>query len=247
MGVTWQLRHGVTFDNTGYATTIHLYRTIVKHNNLLIASVDFESTYLSSDGGYTWAPFNTGIISDWTFVDLAIHGSYLWGIRDFFGNAYRRPLTDIVTDVAQTGGHVTAYGLCQNYPNPFNPTTTIRFTIAGVVALSGASSSGVEGPGEPRPGTANSGTEGTEALGAGKAGSGVSGLGSRVVKLSVYDILGREVAVLVDGLMEAGYHEVTFDAKGLSSGTYFYRITTGDPSVRSGQGFVETKKMQLVR
>jgi hypothetical protein len=47
---------------------------------------------------------------------------------------------------------------------------------------------------------------------------------SSVVRLSVYDILGREVSVLVNERREAGVHEVKLDTRGLSSGIYFYRM-----------------------
>ncbi|MBU0520013.1 T9SS type A sorting domain-containing protein, partial [bacterium] len=47
------------------------------------------------------------------------------------------------------------------------------------------------------------------------------------VLLSVYDIQGREVARLVDGYRDAGVHEVTFDAAGLASGVYLYRLEAG--------------------
>jgi len=60
-----------------------------------------------------------------------------------------------------------------------------------------------------------------------------------VVKLVVYDVLGREVRVLVDGVREAGMHEVVFDASTLPSGTYLYRLETPEGS------FVRT--MQLVK
>lgn len=50
---------------------------------------------------------------------------------------------------------------------------------------------------------------------------------SRVV-LKVYDLLGREVAHVVDRQYQPGVYEVTFDAAGLSSGLYFYRIQMGD-------------------
>jgi hypothetical protein len=53
-------------------------------------------------------------------------------------------------------------------------------------------------------------------------------------RLSVYDVLGREVAVLVDGNVEAGTHSATFDARGLSAGTYVYRLTVGS-EVRTGR------------
>ena len=59
------------------------------------------------------------------------------------------------------------------------------------------------------------------------------------VTLKVYDILGREVATLVDGQQSAGPHLATFDAKGLPSGVYFYRLTAGN--------LVETRKMELLK
>jgi hypothetical protein len=57
--------------------------------------------------------------------------------------------------------------------------------------------------------------------------------------LKIYDMAGKEVAQLVNGNMNAGSHEFNFDAKGLSSGVYFYTLQSGD--------FVETKKMNLVK
>jgi hypothetical protein len=47
------------------------------------------------------------------------------------------------------------------------------------------------------------------------------------VSLKVYDILGREIKTLVDGIQKAGMHTITFNASGLSSGVYFYRLTAG--------------------
>jgi len=46
------------------------------------------------------------------------------------------------------------------------------------------------------------------------------------VSLVVYDIMGREVAVLVSGMLTAGRHDASFDASDLPSGTYIYRLTT---------------------
>ena len=49
---------------------------------------------------------------------------------------------------------------------------------------------------------------------------------SAQVKLVVYDVLGRQVRVLVDGAYKAGTHEVIFEAGDLPSGTYLYRLET---------------------
>ncbi len=59
------------------------------------------------------------------------------------------------------------------------------------------------------------------------------------VSLKVYDVLGREVATLVNEQQEVGAYSVTFNANALSSGIYFYRLQAGN--------FVATKKMMLVK
>ncbi len=59
------------------------------------------------------------------------------------------------------------------------------------------------------------------------------------VSLKVYDMLGREVATLVDEFKPAGSYEATFDAGSLSSGVYLYKLTTGD--------FIQTKKLILMK
>jgi hypothetical protein len=71
----------------------------------------------------------------------------------------------------------------------------------------------------------------------------VQGTGNSFVRLSVYDILGQEVARLVDGPQVAGEHSVVFNARGLSSGTYHYRLTVFDGK----QTLVDTKSMMLVK
>jgi uncharacterized delta-60 repeat protein len=48
------------------------------------------------------------------------------------------------------------------------------------------------------------------------------------MNLSVYDISGRQVAILVDGWRQAGVHDVTFDGSRLPSGVYLYRLQAGD-------------------
>ncbi len=57
--------------------------------------------------------------------------------------------------------------------------------------------------------------------------------------IKVYDVLGREVAVILDAVSEAGSHAVYFDASSLSGGVYFYTLISGDYSV--------TKRMILIK
>jgi hypothetical protein len=59
------------------------------------------------------------------------------------------------------------------------------------------------------------------------------------VKLVIYDVLGQVAAEFAKKAMNAGYHEITFDASHLSSGIYFYKLEAGD--------FVNVKKMMLLK
>jgi hypothetical protein len=113
------------------------------------------------------------------------------------------------TAVQEEGQAPLTFALYQNFPNPFNPGTTIRYRVAG------------NGPG------------GVD------ANAGDTGPGTRPVKLSVFDILGREVAVLVDENIKPGEHEVRFDGSRLSTGVYFYKLHSGE--------FVQTRRFVLVR
>jgi hypothetical protein len=103
------------------------------------------------------------------------------------------------------------FALEQNYPNPFNPSTKIQFTI--VSAQSGSAS-------------------------AKKTADG-SGGNRQLTTLKVYDVLGREVATLVNEVKEPGTYTVEFNASSLASGVYFYRLTAGS--------YVATQKMILMR
>jgi hypothetical protein len=60
-----------------------------------------------------------------------------------------------------------------------------------------------------------------------------------LVTLKVFDVLGREVATLVNENLQAGTHERTFDAENLASGIYMYRLQAGGRAI--------TRRMLLVR
>lgn len=62
-----------------------------------------------------------------------------------------------------------------------------------------------------------------------------------VVEIALYDVLGRQVSLLIEGEHKAGWHQIELDASrmGLASGLYFYRM--------KGAGFQETRKMMLLK
>jgi hypothetical protein len=99
--------------------------------------------------------------------------------------------------------------LAQNYPNPFNPSTTIRFVIPNEVRNLKDFS------------------------------SQTSRNDNALVSLKVFDVLGNEVAVLVNKNKPAGSYELEFNAAGLSSGVYFYTLTA--------DGLVQKRKMILLQ
>ena len=165
---------------------------------------------LSTDGGASWTDKSTGLpVSSGIYVVSILGNTAYAGPGGF--SIWKRPLSELVTSVPEDGDPRVphAYALLQNYPNPFNPATTIGYTIGGVAALSGALSSGVEGRAYAN------------------------------VRLVVYDVLGREVAVLVDDRRAPGIYEVKFDGSNLASGVYFYRIRAGD--------FVQARKLVLLK
>jgi len=111
-----------------------------------------------------------------------------------------------------------SFTLSQNYPNPFNPSTTIEYEIPRVT---------------PPLIPSREGKEQSNRLARNLLG------GSVLITLKIYDILGREVATLVNKKQNPGNYHVQFDASKLSSGIYYYRLKAGN--------FIETKKMILLR
>ena len=59
------------------------------------------------------------------------------------------------------------------------------------------------------------------------------------VTLSIYNLQGREVAMLINGNMKAGYHSITWNASSNASGVYFVKMLSGE--------YVNTQKLMLVK
>ncbi len=147
-----------------------------------------------------------------------------------------------------------------DFPDEPTDAATITFTKtpAAVAAQGGAplTASGFDFAVAPDTAPAAVGAEGT-AVSTGLVGVAPNPFGTRAtvrfalaeagpVRLAVYDVLGREVAVLTDGPAEAGAHSATFDAAGLPSGAYLVRLEVVDPVSGAG-GTVATQRITLVR
>ncbi|HLG33186.1 MAG TPA: T9SS type A sorting domain-containing protein, partial [Ignavibacteriaceae bacterium] len=68
--------------------------------------------------------------------------------------------------------------------------------------------------------------------------------------LKVFDVLGQEVMTLINNELTAGSHQVDFDASGLNSGVYFYKIEAAGNNPANGTGgtnFSDVKKMILTK
>jgi len=68
-----------------------------------------------------------------------------------------------------------------------------------------------------------------------------------VVTIDIYDILGQRVRTILNEFQKADRYEIDFNAMGLASGVYIYRMKVNDPETSSGQGFIQSKKMVLIK
>lgn len=136
-GINWVPQYRDVINSEGQMVGLGIFRDLVAYGQNLIAAVDSHSLQISHDAGKTWAEFNNGLISDWTFADLAIKPPYIWALTGFFGNAYRFQLSELVTNNTALDVSFNKNLLGQNYPNPARNTTKIKYTIpnAGKVSL----------------------------------------------------------------------------------------------------------------
>ena len=203
-----------------YSSTNNLYLAIDDSVSGTIYLADGNKILLSTDYGNTFNVYKT--------LDSAIVGIYKKPNSDILYAATKYDIFEITSSTIKSIKHlITAlddkcnkvpneFILYQNYPNPFNPTTTIKYSIP-------SSNSPLKG-------------------GAGASLEKAEPWRSGFVKLKVYDILGREVAALVNEYQTAGEHSVQFNTAAnpqLTSGIYFYQLKTGD--------YVSVKKMILIK
>jgi hypothetical protein len=186
------------------------------------------------------------MVSDNTGASLAWAATF-GGEQNVYYGRISYPFTGIEDQVGQP--IPSSFSLSQNYPNPFsagggsafggNPTTTIRFSFP---------SQGISSAKGGQPAAANALRL---AVGGSPRSADLGGAGEgSVVTLKVYDLLGREVATLVNEVKQPGTYTVQWDARlrsansggqasDVASGVYFYRLIAGEHTLQ--------RKMLLLR
>ncbi len=181
------------------------------------------SVIQNGDGGYTIAGQSDSTDGDFLLLRTDVHGGVLWH-RTFGG-----PTWDEAYDIQPTpdGGYIIA-GLTESFGAGGQDVWLVKtgpdpLSAGERPAIHPASYTLSAFPNPFNPAT-------TIAFDLPRAGD---------ISLRVFDLLGREVAVLKDGMMEAGTHQVAFDGSGLGTGIYFARLEAGKSS--------QTKKLMLLK
>ena len=180
-GITWA-------EETSSLENVNCFVAV---NDQLLAGTDDNGVYLSGDDGGIWASFSSGLPGNTRVWSLTVSSDGIFAGTN--RGIWRRPLSEMTTDVKNSIELPKNFSLEQNYPNPFNPTTTINYSL-------------------PK---------------------------RSLVTLKIYDVLGREIATLVNEEKNSGTYKVIWDAKNMTSGVYFYQLRVGS--------FSQTEKMILLR
>jgi hypothetical protein len=145
--------------------------------------------------------------------DLLLAGSIkLFGNDDFLVCRVNNLLQGPPIGIKPISSNIpNSYNLYQNYPNPFNPETKIRFSFPPYQVN------------DPARTSVNSGR----------------GQGDGLIKVVIFDLLGREITTLINQRLIPGTYEITWDASGFASGIYFYSLQMED--------LIITRKMCLIK
>lgn len=206
-------------------------RALITIGSTIFAGVYQKGVFLSTNNGTSWSRANIGLSEHCGGKAFAFYGAYLFAGTDcgvFLssngGATWAKAnsgLTDtLVLALAVSGANLLALTYGGVWTRRL-PEMTSASTTANVFPSSFSLDQNFPNPFNP-----------STTIG--------YGLPERSqVTLTVFNTLGQSVSTLVNGDLEAGYHEVTFDGKNLSSGLYFYRIQAGS--------FVETRRLLLIR
>jgi hypothetical protein len=230
--------------NSGLPTYCWVDALAVSDTSLFVATVpavDSGGVFLSTNYGMNWTPVYIGLAN--TYVScFAVSSSNLFAGTNrgvFLTTNSGAKWSPVNSGLADSG----VFSLIVSGPSLFAGTASgvwkrpLSELITGGGSLQRFPHQYVLEQNYPNPVNPKTGIR-FQVAGVREAGSGGLGLGTSV-KLIVYDLLGREIAVLVNERKVPGNYEVSFDASGLSSGVYYYRLTAGS--------FAQTRSMMLVK
>ncbi|MBL8007836.1 MAG: T9SS type A sorting domain-containing protein [Ignavibacteria bacterium] len=229
-GVNWTLVHtAASSEVPSMCNTVF--------DNKIIWSTEWSGSniYFSSNGGDNWVTHHSNSFSGWGSdicredPSVLITGS--WGASATLSVDFGNTWTNISTGLSGHGGGILipdrGYILCHQGSNVYKLNVTYS-VLTGVSenVISSLPSDFSLSQNYPNPFNPSTSIR----FNIPKSGN---------VYLKVYNELGMEVSTLVNSFRNAGSYEVNFDASGMSSGIYFYKLET--------EGFVSTKKMLLVK
>jgi hypothetical protein len=187
-GVFLSTNNGTSW--TAASTPFSGFSQMVRVGSNLFAGT-YGSVFLSTNNGTSWSAVNAGLMNT-NVKALAVSDTNLFA-GTYYGGIWRRPLSEMITDVESEQQLPTNFALEQNFPNPFNPVTNFQFSIVN----------------------------------------------RQLTILKVYDLLGREIATLVNEEKQPGTHTVQWDASNVASGVYLYQLKAG--------AYTETRKLLLLK
>jgi hypothetical protein len=224
-GDSWQAVNTGLTNTTAYA--------LASIENELFVGTGGSSVFKSTDYGNTWSPASNGMPSQTVYALLTINSILVAG-TDATG-IYVSTNRGASWSAMNNGLSNTAvFSLAVNHQYLFAGTSSYVFRAEhGQTVLSVPRS--IELPtafhlSQNYPNPFNPST---------RINFQIPNLKPQTVSLKVYDVLGREVATLMNEYLQPGSYEVTFNADGLASGVYFYRLQAGE--------FTETRRLLLLR
>jgi photosystem II stability/assembly factor-like uncharacterized protein len=222
-GASWSLT-----NHTGYIQVMHF----INANVGLTADASENKIKRSLDGGLTWEIFNLPI-QNWA-MDICFDpndASRVWLLEDdlFFssdtGRTWRKEVHNVQgIDMVMTDSHT---GWILGYNSKIYRTNNAGDTFVSVETESDNSVNNFE-ISQNYPNPFNPATNIVFSIAE-----------SSNIKIVVYNLIGEEIAVLLNEHKNSGQYEINFDGSGLSSGIYYYQLITPN--------YITTKKMILLR